>query len=461
MLELLLTAIKWLLLVVLAGLVFWIVLATLKRFTSRLYLWFLSVIHGCICFLLIITYFHSDFGGMEENGWLFKSAQWMHSLRNNDSDLVKQPFILIDNSGNRMLIPDLYANEEDSIQLVVTDRRKLAQVLALCADNRDQISTVVCDIRFEEKSQYDSLLIQQISRLAANDQIILAGSGETADNALGLNPELFGAVSVKPIDNLITHFGLFDDAQHSLPYKLYLKTEGKTRDSQFGFLDIEIGRDQDVTHIRSSLNPRIGLKQKESNTKSQFARATDEEALPLGYFLGDLGRMEFMQRIRIQGDKKPIIFIGEFEGSGGSSMQTDIHGTLAGNVHGSRILIDIFNDLRLGSHRAFHPIYLVPLLFLILLSAYIFRNAYYYPKSEQSSEDNSQQGPARSVMKIVADTILAKLKDVSFILTLLIGGLIIIIVSGIVINLFALLAYFVLLESMFSGIMTNRKKSTH
>ncbi len=64
-------------------------------------------------------------------------------------------------------------------------------------------------------------------------------------------------------------------------------------------------------------------------------------------------------------------------------------------------------------------------------------------------------------MKIVAVTILAKLKDVSFIFILLSGGLIIIIVSVIVINLFALLAYFILLESMFSGIMTNRKKSTH
>lgn len=52
---------------------------------------------------------------------------------------------------------------------------KLAELLKICADHKDQIISVVCDIRFEEETDDDAYLIEQMTKLAANDQLILAG----------------------------------------------------------------------------------------------------------------------------------------------------------------------------------------------------------------------------------------------------------------------------------------------
>lgn len=461
MIEVILVGIKWLSLFCAAIIVFSIVLTLLRRYTHPLVLLLLAVVHGLVCFILILTFFNSGLDSAEENSWLFRSVRFYNQIREKKLTIEEQPFILVDNSGNKMLITDELTNKEDSISLVVTDRRKLANFLENCADNEEYILTVVCDIRFDEPSDYDELLKHAISRLSSKNKIILAGSSASNANALALNPHLFGTVDAKLNDNIITNFVLFDEAEMSLPYLLYLKAEGKRTESKLGLLSAEVDGSGNSVFVRNSINPSLGLGNRTDDSDSLFLKNGDSQAMSLGYFLSDLGKFEFLNRLKNCRDRKPIIFIGEFEGSGSLATFTDYHGTLSGSMHGSRILINIFNDLRVGGHRLFHWILLVPLIYFIFISIFIFRKAYEYPRSIKEDFVTNKIEPTSPVLMILKETLKGKFKDLLFITSLLIAGVISIVASGIIINIFALLGYFMLLEAMFCGIMLNRKKLKH
>ncbi len=412
----------------------------------------LPVVHGALCIFLTLVFFHDSFGSLEDNETVFKLAQ-IFGLHSNEKVLDDEQMILVDNSYNKKLITDPYSNEEDSLRISVTDRRKLAELLKICADHKDQIISVVCDIRFEEETDDDAYLIEQMTKLAANDQLILAGGWSNYPNALNMGPQVFAAAESNLDHGKISHFVLTDGVALSLPYRLYLKAKNKSHNQFLKLFHTEKDAYNKVTWVRSSFTPGLGLTQKEETAKNEIAIADEQEVLTLGYYLSSFGKEELISKIT-NPSKKSIVFIGEFESARTSFTPTDKHATILGEEQGSRILLDVFYDLGRGAHRAFHWIFMLLWVFLSAISFFIFKMA-----RKPAMKKNNNQGDIESNEKSMTDLAVIIIKkeigkkvwDILKVLMLIVIILAVAAASGIFVNIAALLTYFVLLSSLFKG----------
>jgi len=134
--------------------------------------------------------------------------------------------IFIDVSKSKYLIP---LNEDSTENDIITNRKYLAELFNLLAENKNQVKYILCDVQFDIPTPDDSALIQSISGLKDK---FLSIDVYTNDN---LSKNLLGArsatASIYLQENVvykIPYFGNYEDTL--VPFKMYMDLDkGKVR----------------------------------------------------------------------------------------------------------------------------------------------------------------------------------------------------------------------------------------
>lgn len=278
-------------------------------------------------------------------------------------EFTRNNFLLIDNSFDKMLLPNPEGDESDSTALVVTNRRTLANFLHLLNEQSANVDLVIVDLGFNNKTSDDSLLKAEMLKLYAENKIILSlDPGHTETIRMIENPRAYGNISEKGKKNLFTSHSIFNDGYYSLPYRVYCilgnKTPGKL------FFQNKLFREKSIIR-RSGIavntffpefrmaNETLLRGQEVGSTNSVLDNLEEGSVVDsrtyyyLSQPLSDLGKTEFVNNLqqRKKGGKKNVIFIGAF-----ASPDEDIHQTFYGNLHGATIILNIIFSMQEKSH---------------------------------------------------------------------------------------------------------------
>lgn len=428
----LLMALSMLLCTIAAAAVVMALVRTLRGSPSTKVRWSATLVHALVCLfaLQVFNAWPGYFVANQEvygvlNEWPFNAVTRSHELR---------PFVLIDNSGNKMLVPDSTGNAEDSTVLVLTDRAKLARLLTRLAQHPDAFAQVVCDITFEEASPHDAQLRDAIRELAVHKKILLAQGNDPNTSALQFNEGVMAAVTEEEQQGLIAWHTLMRNDAPTLPYALYRRLHQRTTTPLFAGLLWETGPSGGMPVFGGFVPTWAYL------PAAQTVQPGEDDVpvpaapvMPLGHAL-DLGWDRLLHHLNAPGS---VIFIGEFPGEGTARNITDTHRTFSGAYQGGHLLIDLFHELEQGAHRLRFFNLLTQYLLLLGCSALAFRRVWDVPMQEPT-----KNGATWALIRAV---LWKGVKDAFPLMLLLFSAFLLRVLFGQYVNMGALFIYFLAL----------------
>lgn len=258
-------------------------------------------------------------------------------------------YIFINNSYDNMLIemPD-----EEGFPVgnqPITDRRKLAMFFERMNKRPDGYKYIVCDIFFKDSSQYDSLLISNITK---TKNIIIPyhtnDSGKIELPFININR---GLADYRSIQYAFMKYALTaDDTIKSLPLKMYEDIMGK-KFIHKGLLSYMDGK--------PSFNSIV------VDFKLRYYELMDRNSERMYNIvnLGDLLRMNDSVFYKAVNNK--IVLIGDF-------YERDIHQTLFGRMSGTLILLNVYLTLLNGENIISVGLFLLLFIGFFLISVELF-----------------------------------------------------------------------------------------
>lgn len=263
-----------------------------------------------------------------------------------DSD-IKTKYLLINTSNNNQLIA---ADNDNQINMVITDREKLTRVLNILNDNSWQIKYIICDIFFgEADTVHDNDLEDVLTLLDRKMKLII--------------PYYIAE------DEDFIHYPIFE-ANHGLSQ--YKPSFLNTQYLKFSYISYDTIKQmplivyEDITG--RSMNRRefsgvnyytIGGKWCLNTIIPEFRYTSydlipDETLFDLGFFRAD------------QIGKDQIVIIGDFEGV------RDKHHSIVDQVAGPLIIVNALEALMHGDNMVEIPYLLLLFLFFTLISYHTF-----------------------------------------------------------------------------------------
>lgn len=324
------------------------------------------------------------------NTYILEGIYYNPLILNND-------FILIDTSSSLELIN----KTDDSDGEPATNRNKLTQLFDMLCENLDNVSVIVCDIKLQDEILKNHKLLNSVQNISSDDNKIILITNEKNDKSAAINSLriLTGWVNYDLAEGYIFHTPLKNNGELTLPYLLYSRVKGvRYQDSPFtSYVAYEIKGDNSFDIIFPSFVPEMYFFDEDLFSKTSALEKNSQKHNWLTRILGIepinsdslsvnknyvfnlnnlLNNQDFFNDL-IAAHKKPIIFIGGFK-----QQEIDIHSTAFGQMHGSLILINIYNALLNGQHK----ISKLYILFLLLSFFFLSRLALNKPlKSYQDS----------------------------------------------------------------------------
>lgn len=302
-------------------------------------------------------------------------------------------FILVDNSFDKTLIPNVEFDSADSLNYSITDRRKLSLFFELLDQNKDLIDFAVCDIGFTLSSPHDTALKKQLDRLIKEDKILFSGTPDRSNQTLTFPDSVCGN-AIEQVYNrqFSTHF-LLQQGKESLPYKIYRKMNHVSLGKQY--LQGKLAKEQDslgrTYWLANPFFPAFAITNeslllyREGAEESNDLRDHEAEThdLPLfhvGETLSESGAARFQENLRTRKKlgMRNIVFLGSF-----TSPDEDIHQTVYKSLHGPVILLNILYALTNQKH------HLSTLPILLLFFGFLAINAFLIHRSLQIHVMNS------------------------------------------------------------------------
>lgn len=392
--------------------------------------------HGFACLVLLLL-----LNG--QPGYFGENADVQTKLALFDSPKeARQPFVLIDNSGNKQVVPDPDGNAEDSTVRVVTDRAKLTRLLQRFAAHQEDFAQVVVDIAFTDSSPNDSALREAVLDLAMHQKVLLARAVEENTPLLRFGSDVMADVTENEQDGLIAWHNAARDEGHSLPYALYLRLHQRKAERFTLGLWKECGPGG-CRLVYGGFMPTWAYLPTVPDPEQELA--PDALAMPIGHAL-DMGWPRLLRQLRAHdGARKAVVFIGEFpamahEGS------TDQHRTFLGESRGSAMLIGLHHEIGNGAH------VLNGLTLLGLFAALVFCTWLVIARAWQPKKQAPPKGFAAMVLNYVWDAI----KTVIPLFVLVFIACLIRRVTGQQMNLIPMLIYFITLIGLVKAVRKAR-----
>lgn len=289
-----------------------------------------------------------------------QAIDWVKKLRTHETkksvSIIRDNFIFIDNSFSNQLLPLPGGNQLGHSTIRVTDRMELARLLQVLHESDSLTDAIVCDIYMDIPSSSDSILREWLIDPVIESKLLLA------ENFLRPNTEKFASLNENMFGNIVEHktndfFVTYQPYRHrrpSISYKLYNKLKGLQTNTILNEL---------LIWEKGNGWPKLGL-----NAYIPSFRFTDEKLLYDDSFeekegtasvsghtyfeLGDVidfpGSQNLLRTLyqRKKENKRNIVFIGSFKGSG-----MDMHTTFYGDLHGPTIILNLFFSHMEGQHR--------------------------------------------------------------------------------------------------------------
>lgn len=352
-------SILWLilLLVVPAAVAFLMGSAVLKVLGARptwCGLFLISGVHAFLTLFTLVFLLGRLPGPIDENKVAYEFSASVRAFLNgaDEGEGADMPQIItIDNSENKVLVPDPRSDPDDSLVLVLTDRAKLARLLAYLAEHQERVGQVVVDMTFEEPTAQDPALAQAVRQLVRYNKVVLAQGTAANCPTLAFNTTVMASVAAEQQGDRIAWYTLRRDGLNSLPYELYLRTTHRSAEPAGLGLIKESDGQGGRAYAYPSFTP-VWDRLEADRSDRQLHAPVDASGLtmPLGYVLTEYGKAELLARLTPDpAGELPVVFIGEFASPMGPA-GSDLHETILGRHHGSAILLDLFKEMRRGGH---------------------------------------------------------------------------------------------------------------
>ncbi|HPB25919.1 MAG TPA: CHASE2 domain-containing protein [Bacteroidales bacterium] len=281
----------------------------------------------------------------------YKELLSKHILNKKPELLPTEKYLLLNTSKNNEILP---ADNDNTLNTVITDREALLKSLQLLDSNSDKISLVICDVFFESPSSNrlaDSLLGAVVQHLDAKNKLILPALYYDDDASLQL-PLFSCRTGVSQYrssflnEQFLKYSFMLDDTLKQLPLIAYENITGhrmeKKRRLCFPYYTMN-GK-----WCLNTIIPEI-----------RYAADALEEDVSY-HHIGTFSR-EMLK-------DNQIVVIGDFEG------KYDVHSTIADNISGALILINALEALMNGDN-IIGPRYLLMLfVFFFFVGYYTFFN---------------------------------------------------------------------------------------
>ncbi|MEO8591182.1 MAG: hypothetical protein ABI432_17520 [Flavobacteriales bacterium] len=417
----------------LVGVTLWILWREPKAPKGRRW-WTLVGTHALFCLVLVLL-LNGLPGFFDGNAELYERMNLFGDRKDNTT---QRPFVLIDNSGNKQLVPDPDGNLEDSTMLVVTDRARLARLLQRLAAHQELIAQVVVDIAFTAPSLQDSLLREAVLDLAVHKKVLLARAAEENTPLLRFGEDAMADVTERTQEDRIAWHRSAREEGPSLPYALHLRLHERAAKPFTLGLWTENGKGCWQLVYPGFMPTWTYLP---GGVGSDDDVAPDDLPMPIGHAL-DAGWPRLLRRLQAsQPTGSPIVFIGEFPEVPGEG-SIDRHRTFVGEQTGSAMLIDLFHEIENDAHVVKGSTLLGLYAALCISTWFVFSRA--WPKGREQ--------PPSTFGGIVRKHVWTGIKDVLIGLVLLGTAWTLRWCTGQQMNLAPVFIYFVALMSLVEGL---------
>lgn len=277
----------------------------------------------------------------------YKELLCKHILNKKPEPLPTEKYLLLNTSRNNEILP---ADNDNTLNTVITDREALLKSLQVLDSNSDKISLIICDVLFESQSSNrlaDSLLGAVIQHLDAKNKLILPSLYYDDDATLQL-PLFSCRTGISQYrssflnEQFLKYSFILDDTLKQLPLIAYEDITGHKMEKK-RWLCLPYY----TINGRWCLNTII--------PEIRYAADALEEDVSyhhIGTFSKEMLR------------KNQIVVIGDFEG------RYDVHSTIADNIPGALLLINALETLMNGDN-------IIGGCYLLLLFFFFFFVGYY------------------------------------------------------------------------------------
>lgn len=346
----------------------------------------ISMIHGAILTVLLLVFFNLPMlvldQGMSLLSWTESIDQKIFPKKSEKAyQFIKDYFVLVDNSNDKIIAPDPDADPETKRGIVITDRNKINLLMKLAADSTELIDLMVCDITFNTVTTDDSLLRENMSKVITTNRLLLADDlGNKENDLLRFDPSVYGVVRENVDDQTFTVHTISQNDRLSLPFKLYNVIHKGERQSTFLnnlFVNSENANGKrQLFYNRFIPSFRMTDESLFKNNPPAFTATSVDTVTTSSYHyakLGDVttkfGMIDFIDNLiaRKKEGQKNIIFIGSFE-----TENEDIHNTAYGRLHGATILLNVVYALHVGQHQVDGLTIFLNFIFLTFITIGVF-----------------------------------------------------------------------------------------
>ena len=297
--------------------------------------------------------------------FLFNQPQWrwsdqiplsegLNKLKNHPEayKYIEDHFVLIDNALNKQLVPDLKEDSEIAASKIITDRKRLSDLLHILNKQSTDIDQVIIDIDLNDDTP-DTTLRQELLQL--DKKLILTGTPGPYIN----NPAVYAGIEETGSDNYLVSHQVVKHGILSLPYRIYLKENNAYTRPVWGWRNAVLAEsDTGRTYTNYTMNtffPDFYLVSEkhlrgEREEEGTLINPDDDKSAPansnnyytLGRCVSASGAPDFSRNLhgRKLAGLKNIVFIGTFSGE-----DADTHNTVYGIFHGPTIILNLYYSL--------------------------------------------------------------------------------------------------------------------
>jgi hypothetical protein len=277
---------------------------------------------------------------------------------------VAEKYLLLNTSRNNALVP---LDNDNTINTVITDRRLLAEKLAIIDQNADKIAYVICDVFFEFPSddpQADSLLQEVIHSLSAKNKFTMAAYFNDREEEL-LTPVFEGNSGLSQYrssylnEQFLKYTFIIYGGKHQMPLQAFESVSRK-----------EMKRDKLWFIPYYSIDGRWAL----NTIIPEFRYKQSDLVEGINYIHLGLFEDYFIR-------EGQVVIIGDFEGI------YDVHQTITAFASGPIVLLNVFEALMNGDN-------IISLSYLLLLFAvffYVTYHSFFYKREISPGETRTQR----------------------------------------------------------------------
>lgn len=333
----------------------------------------LIVVHAVLLTFFTIFLFNQPFWRWSEQAGFIKEE---HGETDTAAyKYVWDNFVLVDNSFDKVLLPNPEGDEDDSTKYTITNRQLLYSFLKLMNKENRYVDLVVFDIGLDKETEYDSLLKQEMLNLVGDNKLLLSLDPPKQEKAFfSFNDNVYGSIREQGSENLYVSHTVKDNDYYSLPYKLYgLANRQKKLDGTRWNGHLLREQIKGIPYYgMATFSPEfkltnekllMGYKESEGSGAGLDIDHGYETSGRTHYFLSQplADTTEFVRNLqqRKAAGKQNIIFMGSF-----ASPEEDLHDSMYGRLHGPTILLNIFYALQEQQH------YISPWFVMLLFGGY-------------------------------------------------------------------------------------------